>query len=256
MNVLQYFSELNALWINVDAHTDRAERFERDISPMFKSSTRMSANPIVDVVAEANEFSHTTFELHKLNNTLNIRPQWPSATDIYFRTEKDPKVREWAATRSLTITTYRALTYGLDMGWDRFIMFDDDAFIRRDMLHETPLPPEDSEFSMWGGGYLLSKLFAGDNQAYENFVTPKWERIRTKDAVLCTHAYEMTRKGAEAFRESIREHYGPVDHRALWYTHGKVTSYALRPNLFAQGDFSRRGNEVASKFGSTTRSEV
>ena len=53
----EHLKSIPVFFINVDGHTEREERFMRETAPWFLEAYRVPAVPIVDVVAEANDFT-------------------------------------------------------------------------------------------------------------------------------------------------------------------------------------------------------
>lgn len=225
-----HLSTLPVLYINVDGHTERAQRFEDQMGPYFKETIRVPAVPIVDAVEEANDFS-ARVRISRLNDPHGFLKKFPKIYTIEKFTSETKRAREYAATRSLTLSTLKAVMMAKEAGYSRFMLCDDDAAPRPQVIEEMPMPPE-AEIRVWGGAYSSGGL-RRDNERFLASESPKWVDISKNTTRFFSQAYEMTPLGADWIEWAIRSHFNAVD-LMWWNAFVNTTAYTLQPSAFTQ----------------------
>lgn len=231
----EYLANLPMLFISVPEHKERRAQFMENTAPLFKSVTWVEAHPIVDVVEEANDFIRRVQWSRE-----HCDPEgWFRETNIFgiksFRSATK-RAREYAVVRSLSLSTLKACIMARELGYERFMLMEDDAFPRHDIIEQMALPPDDADMAVWGGAYGNGGI-KGDNHRYLSGQEPRWVVIGRKR--FFTQAYEMTAHGASVLEKAYRNHFYAAD-MTWWYAHREMPSYVVYPSAFIQRGGSTR----------------
>lgn len=255
MNALEYLKTLPVLYINVDAHEQRSLRFMTETAPYFKEVVRVPAVEITDVVREANDFSQRVRWSRDNADPLGYFKRFPSIYTIENFTSETKRAKEYAATRSLVLSTLRAVDYARQLGYEHFMLCDDDAAPRPQILNDMVLPYTDTDITIWGGGYGSGGLLR-DNQRFLEGEIPVWKNISKRNGRFFSQAYELTTRGADAIENAIRNHFHAVDFM-WWYAFAEVPTQTLQPSAFTQVGESVRvvKHNPRTREGNTVRAD-
>uniref|UniRef100_A0AAU6R792 Glycosyltransferase n=1 Tax=Micrococcus phage Kurnik TaxID=3092208 RepID=A0AAU6R792_9CAUD len=253
MSALEYLKDLPVFYINVDAHEHRSQRFMSEVAPLFREVHRVPAMKIENVVEEANDFSARVRASREHHDPRGIFRKFPSIYTIPSFNSETKRAREYAATRSLTLSTLRAVMWAKSFGFDRFMLMDDDAAARMQILETITPGPREADLTIWGGGYGSGGLLK-DNQRFLAGETPRWVDISGKQGRFFSQAYEMTTAGADAIEYAIRNHFHAVD-LMWWYAFDRVPTFTLQPSAFTQVGESVRvvKHNARTREGATVR---
>lgn len=241
MNALAYLRTMPAVFISVPASTDKQYRFAQNVKPHLREVYMQPAAPIVDARAEAFAWRDLI-----VNSKESMDPKGHYERVKVFcakdKTLEQPKKQhEYAATYSLYRSVQAALSFGLLMGWDRFMVFEDDAMPRLDLLKQVGAPPQ-GDLNVWGGAMKMGAHKA-DDRRYMAGESTSWKRITSSYDRYIATAYEVSADGASSYLRSLKNHPHAVD-CAWWYTMDEVPSYRLDLAGFVQVG---RSDRIASR---------
>lgn len=252
MTALEHLKTLPVLFVNVDGHEAREARFREQMDPLFREVIRVPAVPLGDIVADANDFS-----IRVQHSRANADPnghfaRFPSIYTIKEFKQPTKRAREYACTRSLVLSTLKAVLMARDLGYERFMMCDDDAAPRMQILENMPLAPP-GDITVWGGAYSSGGL-RRDNERFLEGEAPRWVSVNKNPTRFFSQAYEMNTTGADAIEYAIRNHFNAVD-LMWWYAFARTTAWTLQPSAFTQVGESVRvvKHNPRTREGATTR---
>jgi len=233
MHGLDRMKELPALWINRPQDTDRAERFLRETAPLFASH-----HPITPTIFEQTDLQIASDFVAMCANTrkyadpagyFDVIGQYRASQPTL---KSRPKLAyEYRATYSLFLTVIHALTFGVEMGYERFMILEDDAVPRRDVLfHTEPIPG--SDLLIWGGAVRRANV-RRDERQYLSYKHPSWVKVNGGDQRYFAHAYEVTAHGARTLIRTMTEHPMTAD-TSWWYAYHELNAHTLEPMAFIQ----------------------
>lgn len=239
-----HLASLPCVWINLDESVERREAWTRLSAPLFHSAYRLRATPVSEVPDERFE----AFIAGWKRTVHEVLPRiGTSSGEMFIQRGGVPKMKYDSHTRraqcALTESHVRALRWGLDAGWDRFVVSEDDAVPRStayDLL--TPVPPSEADIAVHGGALAMAG-HASDNTRFVQRRPHRWVPIARPFNSLCATVYEVTRRGAKAVVRAVEEHPMLIDH--TWgFAFLEVSSFAIYPNIFPQAGRSTRNNTV------------
>lgn len=230
---LDYLKTLPAFYINVDGHRDREAAFIQRNNPLFKELIRVPAIPLGNVLEEANDFSARVRWSRENADHLGHFAKFQSIYTIQEFKSETKRAREYAATRSLAFSTLKAIMTAREMGYERFMLMDDDAAPRLQVLENVKSAPQDADIRVWGGAYSSGGL-RRDNERFLAGEKERWINVNKSTRTrFFSHAYEMNVAGAEAMEYALRNHFNAVD-LCWWYAFARCEAYTLQPGGFTQ----------------------
>lgn len=237
MNALEHIRDsVPTLVINVPESVSRWQQFMTLTRSSLGEVYQFPASPIIDQRAEAFEWRDLVRESQAANEKYsNVKVFLAQDKTL----EREAKQHEYAATYSLYRSTISALKYGLECGWSRFMIMEDDAVPRIDVLTSLTSPPPSSELIVWGGAIPMGahntdgkRYLEGRQSAYKIIKKPAINRY-------IATAYEVTRSAAEAHLYHLTTAPHAVD-CAWWYTMDSADSLWVDPVAFVQQGQSDR----------------
>lgn len=250
MHGLDRMKELPALWINRPQDTDRAEIFLRETAPLFKSAYPITPHVFpetnLQVATEYVAICHRTRKYLDPAGYFDVIGQYRASQPTLATRPK--LAAEYMATYSLFLTVVHALTFGVEMGYDRFMILEDDAVPRQGTLFHTDSTP-DSDLLIWGGAVRRANV-RRDEKQYRDYKLPAWVKIGGGDQRYFAHAYEVTAKGARTLIDTMMNHPMTAD-TSWWYAFSELNAHALEPMAFVQQGPSIRTR--ATRNGVTAR---
>lgn len=200
---LEYLRTLPAYVINLDGSTDRWANIEQRVKPLVASVTRVPGvdGRRADPVA-VDAFKTASYETMRREPKAGLQPK---QTEPYWR-------RTYGAYMSHT----RAIISAADRH-DRFLILEDDAFPRLDLLARTEAPPRDQGLNVWGGALLggsYARHWRADLPDVNRWSQLPLELEGTRDRWQAT-ALEMSSKTAVEYLRIIERH--PQTYDASWW---------------------------------------
>lgn len=249
MSVRERLRQLPALVINVPGSDERWDQFMRYNKTTFGEIWRYPAAPIVNKKNEALQWRRLVMgsKEHRDPKDFYSRVNVFQAKTKTLNQER--KQHEYAATMSLFRTVVSATQFGLRQGWPRFLIVEDDAAPREDILDSLEDPPPDAEMIVWGGAIPMG-AHNYDDREYQRGRQSKYSHIKKPQNRYIATAYEMTAHAAGVHWSSLMSHPHAVD-CAWWYTMDSVVSYSVFPTAFTQVGPSDRIDKI--KNGATSR---
>lgn len=253
MSGFEHLQQLHCMWINVDFSTERAARFETYTAPIFGSHQRISAVPIPTQDAELQAEADAHHQAAAYTRQYNDPRGFFSSSEFYKKKFMDVDasghvkkgyVKTYAKTRSLMKSVAGALKMGMEAGWDRWIVAEDDAIPRSLEYAQWPTPPEDADIAVWGGAFPRQGAL-NDNAMYLAGHPFKWRALEGRHRAEYAHVWEVNQAGAAAMLEALRTHYMNLDN-SWWYAFDMCTAYAMRPGAFVQTGASERNQKKSS----------
>lgn len=237
----QYLAEIPVLWISLDRATDRMRQWYGHCNYLFGGAYRV---PAVD----ASEISVSQIDNH-IDATRNAFLRDPNMVKFkYPAPNPTSKVSRRTArvNAAVRLSHLRALSWGIESDFDRFLIAEDDLMPRSSLFNEDiPLPPTDSDISIWSGALPRFNV-SQDNARFEAGYPSKWRPIEGDDVWRSFGAelYEVTRETAIFMHEIISkpEHDIAYDH-AWSYALCALDGYRLTPRAFAQIGKSYRNHK-------------
>ncbi|QBZ72734.1 glycosyltransferase [Gordonia phage GodonK] len=177
-------TDLPLFWINLDSRSDKRQAF------MDRRSTwGWTAQTYRVPGVEGSEFSRDELE-EFTRKRLHKRHGSPPRTSY-----SDKILQHSAGCLGVLRAHARAVQEGLEFGYERFVIMEDDAAIRTDMFIRIDTPPENAGFVGWGG--LLMLGFKSDDDQWASGGQGSWKQLNGRSAYYGAHCYELTRPAAE-----------------------------------------------------------
>lgn len=238
MSARDHLKSLPAVVINVPTSTEKLRAFRSHVEPLIGELYIQPAAPIIDKRAEAFAWRDMI-----LDSVASKDPRGHYERVKVFRAqdktlERPLKQLEYAATYSLYRSVIAVLQFGIQSGFERFVIFEDDAMPRLDRIDELDAPPVDADLAVWGGAMKMGAHKADDKRYLEGRKSP-WKRINSAYDRYIATAYEVSQEGARAHLAALLEHPHAVD-CSWWYTMEAVPSYHIDPTAFVQVGVSDR----------------
>lgn len=232
MNALMHLKTVPTLVITVEGSTARQHQFRQRALDTVGNAFMFQAAPIVNLREEAFAWRDMVVDtcLTKDCQGMFSNVKVFQAKDKTL--EREAKQHEYAATYSLYRSIIEALKYGIEQGWEWFMICEDDAVPRTDVLSALPAPPEDAELIVWGGAIQMG-AHNHDDKLYSEGKQSKYVRIKNPRNRYIATAYEMSRHAAMMHLAMLIDHPHAVD-CSWWYTMDSVVSYAISPTAFVQ----------------------
>lgn len=206
-----------AYWINMDDHRDRADSFlESTAKYWLNSLTRISG-----VDGQLFDDADIVEFVNKRRGAVE-KPSRPKHSEYTMKINR--------GTLGCLQSHITALARGIEdaklEGFGSFVILEDDAALRMELLERTPLPPEEAEFIGWGGTMMLS--FKSDDAMFERNSKQAWNALSLKSRFYGTHCYQVTINAAEQLLELYRR--GTMSADDAWHDlFGQVQS--VRPRI-------------------------
>lgn len=209
---------LPAFWINLDRASERQEAFFFNVEQHWKG-------PIARVAGvEGSDISDEEVKLFTDSRRLN---DGKDVKDVY----PDRTLRISRGSLGCLRGHIEAIRRGMDSGAERFVIMEDDAALRLDVLKRTSPPPDVAEFVAWGGVPMLS--FRSDDERYLAGKEQGWGTLNPKSRFYGAHCYELTRNAAIVLLEIYEREDQTTDDG--WHElFGKVPSFRLRTQVVTQ----------------------
>lgn len=197
----EHLRNVTAFYINVDRAVQRRENIERHVDPLVSQLIRVPAvnkmdlsEEEVDLFTSGCRSTETTFSLMG----FEVKNQW-SSRDWYRGT--------LAVLFSHLKAIETAVDHCVDNAEESFLILEDDAVPRVDLLTATP-EPHDADVVMWGG-CKMNGAYAPDHRAYRDWTEGNpWRMLPTTFAGVkgrhLAHAYEMKVDVARQFVSVVR----------------------------------------------------
>lgn len=175
--------DLPAYWINMDKAVERRGEF-------FFSAEQFWRGPITRITGvDGADISDEDVKLFTDNRRLKagkeMRDVYPARVTMISR-----------GSLGCLRGHVSALRRGIYDGHKRFVVMEDDAALRVDLLKNTPPPPFDAEFVAWGGVPMLA--FKSDDERFLSNAAQGWVPLRATSRFYGAHCYEVTEKAARA----------------------------------------------------------
>lgn len=242
MTALDYLKRLPAIWINLDRSPDRAEQFERLTAPLFGAAHRLAAYDGCDYDAMAAYQFRDAVTASIANDPLDLFSTVNNFQAGNKYLERNPKTRTlYGCTMAVFFSHMRAIKWGLESGWERFMVLEDDAVPRTVAMNRLAAPPEGSHINVWGGAIPMAG-HKSDNRVFNEGKQLAWNPLpkgKRLDKTYCATAYELTREAAVAFVMEVENRPMPFD-IAWWYPMEIMGGHRLQPTGFVQTGISER----------------
>lgn len=251
MSYISYAKNLPAFWINLDSSTERAARWSENCGPIFANHTRVSAVNALDVSDDELDDFVERWRANVAENVpvfASMNPKW----NMYVLRRSAPSPGYRRETRrgelAIVMSHRKALIAGLRAGFKRFVVSEDDALPRRQLINmlTTPAPPNEKDIVIHAGGLGLAS-HKSDDQAYTRVLMQRnkfaWQPVVQPFNSLCATLYEVTRRGAETLLH-VTEKYTASYDQSWSFALASVSSVVARPGLFAQAGASDRNPRI------------
>lgn len=233
------------LVINLDRSPDRWERIQKDLVGLAPEVIRVPAIDGRSISFEDTKVFHDTMRGNILRDQDENPPdQWVlgNATSAGCATEATFRVQQprLANVLGCFLSHARAIETGLELGLDRFLILEDDAVPRADIIEATPDPDTEGIY-VWGGAIPMSSTRV---DAMKYWTRGPWDKSdwitvdRTPKGLRRRYgaqAYEITPSVAPRFLELYLDpaHRAPAD--CTWhYAMLEIPTYRLDPCAFGQ----------------------
>lgn len=237
---LEHLKTLPAYVITLGRTPERLAQFTTETSGLFKSTW-----PVMGFDAQAarphlvHEWQVEQYETFKLYATDMLRKKPDPPT--YMSLERASTWRAVSTTYAVYWSHLRALRGGIDAMHHRFIVCEDDIVPRSSLMQgDVPLPPEDSQFTIWSGALPRANLKA-DSHAYASGRPHKWVKVEKGVTPLLfgAGAYEVTFEAALHLYNTASDLQGQFD--VVWaLAMGEYPTYRVTPEALAQVGQSAR----------------
>jgi hypothetical protein len=245
-----YFKNLDAVYINLDAATERREAIENSFSNIFRSLTRVVPIDFKDKFAVGVD---TKLRLMDALQNYDEKGYFKRSNQYKIEDIEDFKHRkndckyvnevwtpeQYAAQESLSQTYKQILKDFLASELDRIMVFEDDARAR-DFMDDKIDIPDDAEILAWGGA---TSSVQTDARHFMNEQPFHFLRVSGKRTAWYCTAYEFTRTGAAKLLEDFNSVPAYTTDTIIRYTLDRATAYRLSPMGFVQGDSSYLARE-------------
>jgi GR25 family glycosyltransferase involved in LPS biosynthesis len=244
VNALDYLKQLPAVWINLERSPARAEQFSRMTAPLFAAAYHVPAyDGVKHYDPDTAAFQWRDAMLDTVQNK-DDRGIWTTVTnfqagDKYLKSQPGARAL-YACTMAVFYSHLKAIQYGYDAGWERFVVLEDDAVPRTQALASCPAP-QPSHINVWGGAIPMAG-HKSDESVFQAGRTMAWDPLpsgKRLDKLYCATAYELTREAAKTFLERVTPRPLPFD-IAWWYPMDVLGGYRLVPTGFIQTGVSER----------------
>lgn len=233
-----YIAGLNAVYINVDASTDRNEQWLTHNEHAYARVHRLSAftgNDVDDRMLD-------DFIAGWVDTAETQLTRFADRYSTYVLAKSTPRGRFNREIKrvqcALTMSHLAAIQLGLDAGWDRFVVSEDDAIPRYSVLRGlVPAPPSGYDVVVHGGAFQLASQ-RNDDQQYESSVLRRgkphrWLEIAAPFNALCATTYEVNRVAAQHLIDHFAAH--PITFDFGWsFTLEHLRSVVARPAVMVQ----------------------
>lgn len=249
-SALDHLASLPVYVINPDSFTERLEQFTRETAPLFKEVRRVSA---VDGTGghqreRAEEWLamiRSSYEKDALERQLFTQIRDYRGTVVPYL------VHTYSCAYALYESVMMALQLGIESGDDRFVICEDDAVPRRQVLAEEDA--SDADIAVWGG-MLRMGAYNTDTAAFLAGRQSRWCEITSSKNHYIATTYEVTSRAAERLLEDMDRFPMPAD-ISWWYTamRDDVKMTSLRPMGFVQHGLQIRRYKNRNQQGVTER---
>lgn len=222
MTLGERLAALPGVYINLDRAEEKREGFERDVAPLLGECVRLPAVDGREIPDEEAAQWHVRARVNK------------AGPDAY---PKKWSYKTWETARGTLgcVRSHRlAMLMGLERGWDRWIVFEDDAVPRLDML-DMRWSLDEPDFVGWGGVMLAAH--STDDQIYRKGTKHRWKQLDARhDLYYGAHAYEVSPEFADGYAEILAQEkcYSDVVRAPLF---GELSAWQSIPQVFT----NRRG---------------
>jgi hypothetical protein len=245
-----YFKNLDAVYINLDAATERREAIESSFANVFRSLTRVVPIDFKDKFAVGVD---TKLRLMDALQNYDEKGYFKRSNQYKIEDIEDFKHRkndckfvnevwtpeQYAAQESLSQTYKQILKDFLASKLERIMVFEDDARARDFMDKEIDIP-DDAEILAWGGATSSTQT---DAKHFANAESFHFRRVSGKRTAWYFTAYEFTRSGAEKLLEDFESVPAYTTDTIVRYTLDRSIAYRLIPMGFVQGGSSYLARE-------------
>jgi len=251
MTALTYLKDLPVLWMNLDKSIERADQFRSLTKPLFGESHRISAidgrNSSDDTRAYVwRDMVRRTHENDANGMFEHIRNF--SATDEKLDHNRALR-QKYSCTYALYETALLTLKTARGLGYQRFMVMEDDAVPRINALSETDEPSSEHQFNVWGGMIRMGAQKT-DDARFLTGARLKWHTIHDPRMMFCATAYEVTSYAASWLLRDFIMRPTAVD-VSWWYTMINIPAQRLMPVGFTQ--FGQSDRCVKVRTGMTQR---
>lgn len=254
MTALDYLKQLPALWINLDRSPHRAEQFERMSAPLFAAAYRVRA---FDGVGHYDPDTAAFQWRDAVSRTLEENPHGLfskvknfQAGDKYLKSHEKARVL-YSSTMAVFYSHLAAIKLGLDTGWDRFMVLEDDAVPRTVAMNRLEAP-DPAHINVWGGAIPMAG-HKSDDRSFQEGKKMGWETLPSGpklDKLYCATAYELTREAAQCFVDHVESRPQAFD-IAWWLPMHLMGGQRLVPTGFVQTGVSDRSGSTR-RLGATS----
>jgi hypothetical protein len=229
--------------INLDRSLeDRWPLAQRDIGPITERLRRVPAVDGQELPYEDVKAFHDSMRSAVLADRMNPPTEWTTGHFPYTgcATERAFQIHQgtWRGKYGCYLSHIKAVEQALDDGCDRFVIVEDDAVPRVDLLRAAASGRPDADgIFVWGGALVMADLNA-DAVAY--WKKMPWEHIDWSAVpqtpagirrVFTMLAYELTRESGKRYLDILRENV-LVSDCAWWQAMLEIPTYRLRPMGF------------------------
>lgn len=226
--------------INLDRSVDRWDLAARDITPITERLVRVPAVDGQKIPFDEVKMFHDSMRSAVLADRELPKDQWTTghfpytgcATDRAFEIHQST----WRGKYGCYLSHMKAVEMALADGHEHFVIVEDDAVPRVDLLMSAPQIRADN-IMVWGGALVMADLNADAVSYWKKMPWTEidWSPVPQTPAgirrVFTMLAYQLSRKSGQMYLDILRENV-LVSDCGWWQAMLKIPTYRLRPMGF------------------------
>lgn len=227
MKAGNYLWELPALWINLSRSHDRFEHFTNKVGPWLAGGYPLRIEAVDGKSLDPLEcLAWKRWNRLAMRQEMGFKPPSRRQDGV----PKPTTIERAQGLRGCELSHRNALRVGVEAGWERFLVLEDDVTFRWELWNvEVP----HAEVIFWGG---LSRS-NHERDAELDARSHLWKNLRKTRQLHATHAYEVTRSAAIHLLSSLNDSDRHIDMGGIWPTVNEFCSVLSIPQIITTERF-------------------